>query len=86
MVGGAHGQTGRHVLILVVMVTEADKDPVTIPHPQEEAMTVMVTAPREKHVTSQSVQARKTSIGYSNYTHIIYYSSLFLKYLTVMAS
>ena len=56
MVDGAHGQTGHHVLQLVVMVTEADKDPVTIPHPQGVGTTVMVTIPREKFVTLQLVQ------------------------------
>ena len=78
MVGGAHGQTGHCVLQHVVMVTEADKDPATIPHPQEEATTVMVTAPREKHVTSQVIVITRMVL-------IIYYSSLFLKYLTVVA-
>ena len=59
MVGGAHGQAGRRVLQLVVMVTEADKNPVTIPHPQGVATTVMVTIPREKFVTLQLVQVHK---------------------------
>ena len=66
MVGGAYGQAGHHVLQHVEMVTEADKDSVTIPHPQGEAMTVMVTTPREKPVISQNVQVRiyKTSTDY----------------------
>ena len=59
MVGGAHGQAGRHVLKHVVMVTEADKDPVTIPCLQGVEVIVLVTTPRAKLVTLQLVQVHK---------------------------
>ena len=58
MGGGACGKAGHRVLQHVVMVTEAEKDSVTIPHPQGVATTVMVTIPRQKLVTLQLVQVR----------------------------
>ena len=62
MVGGAHGQTGHHVMLHVVVVRGPDNVIVTILPPQGVGVIVQVTAASNRFVTHQTVQVRPLRI------------------------
>ena len=62
MVGGAHGQTGHHVMQHVVVVRGPDNVIVTILLPQEAEYIVLVEAVNKRVVTLQVVQVRPLRI------------------------
>ena len=63
MVGGAHGQTGHHVMLHVVVVRGPDNVIVTIRPPQGLEDTALVAAASNRFVTLQAVQVRPLRIS-----------------------
>ena len=62
MVGGAHGQVGRRVQQLVVVVGELDSvHAITLP-PQGAEVIVLVATANNKLVTLQVVQVRRLMV------------------------
>ena len=58
MVGGAHGQTGHHVMPHVVVVRGPDNVIVTILLPQGVEVIVLVPTVSKRFVTLETVQVR----------------------------
>ena len=58
MVGGAHGQTGHHVMQHVVVVRGPDNVIVTILPPQGVEVIVLVTAANNRFAALETVQVR----------------------------
>ena len=84
MVGGAHGQTGHHVMQHAVVVKGPDNVIVTILPPQGVGVIVMVPAVNNRFATLETVQVRPLKVDKASalvlckHSLLIYMNSLLM--------